>query len=516
MKFNHIFKSGFRGDLLALVAGGLLTLAFAPFRIEPLAIISLALLAGLWLQVSTKVAAWRGWLFGIGLFGSGVYWVFISIHQYGGVDNLSSFALTGLFVIILALFPAYTGYLLNRFFGYDENLKLTYAFPALWVLIEWVRSWIFSGFPWLIVGYSQINSPLKGYAPLLSVFGVSLFVAYSSVYLVKITKFIYSKNYQKAYINFLLLILLWSVGSVLTLKNWTTPVGKPIKVSLVQGNIPQQLKWSPDSIMPTLKTYSRLTEPYWHSDIIVWPESAIPITLQTAENLINQLDTKAKKNNSTFITGIPVEIENKYYNAVIAVGNGHGIYLKHRLVPFGEYIPFESIFSHAFKFLDIPMTDFIADRNPIQPIQAGSLKLLAFICYEITFPEQVNFYQSDINLLLTVSNDAWFGHSSAQAQHLEMAAMRALETGRPLLFVSNNGLTAIVGPDGNIQSEAEAFTATVLTDTIQPTEGRTPWQKNKLDPVLMIATFAIFSTLWRQRKIKRQIKRQIKHPNKSK
>lgn len=499
MKLKQIFL-GKRGNILALLAGGLLTLAFAPFRIEPLAIISLALLAGLWLHVSPKTAAWRGWLFGVGLFGSGVYWVFISIHQYGGVGVFISLLLTGIFISTLALFPACTGYILNRFFNRNPEIQLTLAFPALWVLFEWIRSWIFSGFPWLIVGYSQIHSPLKGYAPLFSVFGVSLAVTFSSIFIVKITQFIYQKKYQKAYIQFLLFILLWTIGSILTLKSWTKPVGHSLKVSLVQGNIPEQLKWSADMVLPTIKTYQRLTAPYWHSDLIIWPESAIPVTLQSSEPLINQLDATAKKNHATFITGIPIEVDDHYYNAIIALGKGKGFYIKHRLVPFGEYIPFESVFDHAFKLLDIPMTNFAADQNPAEPIQIGPFKLSAFICYEIAFPEQVNFSAPNINMLLTINNDAWFGHSSAQAQHLEMAAMRALETGRPLLFVSNNGLTAIIAPNGNIQSEAKPFIETVLTDTIQPMQGLTPWQKQKLDPVLIFITMSLISAYWRQRK----------------
>jgi len=499
MKFHAIFKKGLIGDVLALIAGALMTLSFAPFRIEPLAIIALALLGALWLPVSKNLAAKRGWLFGLGLFGTGVYWVYISIHDYGNVYPIPSLFLTLLFIAVLALFPAMVGYLLNRYFSKNDNIKLTLAFPALWVSFEWIRSWIFTGFPWLIVGYSQIHSPLKGFAPIFGVFSVSLAVLYSSVFLIKGIRSIHAKKYRVAYMQFMLLIALWTVGGLLTLKSWTKPFGPPIKVSLVQGNIPEQLKWTSDMIQPTLDTYRKLSAPYWKSDIVIWPESAIPITLEDASDFVNEMDAIAKKNHTTFITGIPVSEDSRYYNAVIALGDGHGFYLKHRLVPFGEYIPFRKVFHLAFDILHVPMTDFSADKNPAQPIEAGKLKLLTFICYEIAFPEQVNFYNKDINLLLTVNNDAWFNHSTALSQHLEMAAMRALEVGRPVLFVSNSGITAIIDAKGNIQSEAEPFVQTVLTDKIQPTEGRTPWQYLKMDPVLFIIVYLLAKAAWQQR-----------------
>ncbi|MDX1901489.1 MAG: apolipoprotein N-acyltransferase [Gammaproteobacteria bacterium] len=501
INFTKLFQRGWPGDLLAFLAGSLMVLSFAPFSVAPIAILSLACLAALWLRVPTKTAAWRGWLFGLGLFGFGIYWIFNSIHDIGGVNIPISLFLSGIFIACMALFPAFAGFLLGRYFSKDETIKLTLGFPAVWVFVEWIRSWIFTGFPWLTIGYSQMHSPLRGYAPLLGVFGVSLFVAYSSVFLIKIIQAIHAKKYRQGYGQLFLLIALWTTGSALTLVTWTQPFGKPVTVSLVQGNIPEKLKWTADMIQPTLNTYSKLSAPLWKNNIVIWPESAVPISLQDAENFMNEQDALAKKNHSTFITGIPVNVENNYYNAVVALGDGHGFYLKHRLVPFGEYIPFKSIFQRAFDFLKIPMTDFIADHKPAVPIVAGQLKLLTFICYEIAFPEQVNFRNPDINLLLTVSNDAWFGRSTAQAQHLEMASMRALETGRPILFASNTGITAIADAKGNIQSQVPAFSRTVLTDTVQPTQGKTPWQRKGMDSVLLTIFGAMITAWWRQRKI---------------
>lgn len=508
MKFKAFFAGGIKGDLLALISGALLTFAFAPLQWYLLAILAPAVLFQLWETVTTARAFLRGWLFGLGLFGTGVYWVFISIHTYG---NASAF-LAGIFTVgliaILALFPALTGYFLNRYFPYPDRSRLFYAFPALWVLLEWFRSWVFTGFPWLLLGNTQIHSPLRGYAALVGVYGLSLLVLISSGLLIQIVTQARAKQWKKIALYCSLFLSIWIGGAVLTLFKWTTPFGKPITVSLVQGNIPQEMKWSPESIQPTLNTYRKLTEAHWTSSLIVWPESAIPIPLQNADDFIRALDTAAKKQNVALITGIPVRISDtqNYYNAVIALGKGTGYYFKHRLVPFGEYTPFSHWFSKLLTMLDIPMSDFIAATDhPVPLLINDQLRIASFICYEIAFPGRVASADIRTNILLTVSNDAWFGRSIAQAQHLEIAQMRALEMGRPVLFVSNNGITAIIDAQGKIKAAAPPYETVVLTDTVQPMQGKTPWQTSRMDGVLifviLLMVFAIRDQ-WRIRKKK--------------
>lgn len=473
-------------DSCALLVGAMLTLAFAPFSLFPLAIISPALLLFLLLSTTPLQAFWRGWLYGIGLFGSGVYWVYISIHNFGNASIFLAALITGLFIALLALFPAFTSFLLTRYFPLTHPAKLLYAFPAIWVLLEWVRSWIFTGFPWLTIGYSQINSPLRGFAPLFSVYGVSFAVILSSALLVSIL--IHIKQKKPFYRYCLVLLLLWLVGGYLSKISWTHSQGTPLQVSLVQGNITQYLKWSPDEVLPTLIRYQELTEKHWDSKIIIWPEAAIPIALQDAQSFIEAMHQKAKQHQTTLITGIPIKDERKnaYYNAVIALGNGRGVYLKQRLVPFGEYTPAIPFLTHLLTLFNIPMSDVIPSPHLAQPLFADNIKIATFICYEIAFPEQVLSRDGHIDVLLTVSDDAWFGHSIAQAQHLEMAQMRALEMGRPVLFVSNNGITAIINSHGKIQAAAQPYQPAVLTDKIQTTTGKTPWQLFALDPLLML------------------------------
>jgi len=503
MKVTQLISPGPLGDSIAFFAGILLVFAFAPFALSPLAVLSTTTLLALILSINAKQALWRGWLFGLGLFGAGVYWIYISIHTFGHTPAWLALSITFAFISLLAFFPALSCYLLNRYFPITTDSKLLCAFPAIWVMLEWVRSWLFTGFPWLTLGDSQINSPLKGFAPLFSTYGISLIVLCSSGFLCNAWRKIQQKNYSAFAANLGGCILIWIIGASLSLVSWTSPEGPPIQVSLVQGNIAQDDKWSYDQVDPTLKRYADLTAPHWNSQLIVWPESAIPIPLQNAQGYVNILDATAKKHNAALITGIPIRdrLQNDYFNGIIAVGkNTNDYYLKRRLVPFGEYIPFPTITARFMNWWNIPMSNFIRANAIKQTMQVNGLTIEAFICYEIAFAEQVFSRDSHINLLLTINNDAWFGESIAQAQHLAMAQMRALEMGRPLLFVSNTGITAIIQPNGKIQSAAPPYQPYVLTDTIQPVHGLTPWQHNKLDPVLLIALIFILKPLLQQRK----------------
>lgn len=506
MKTQTIWQGGF-----AFLLGTLLTIGFAPFSLFPAAILSLSLLLMLWIYATPGQAFRLGWLFGVGFWGTSIYWIYISIHTFGNGSVLFSGLITGLFIALLALYPALSGYLLNRYFNNTNLPKLICAFPAIWLLLEWIRSWIFSGFPWLLIGYTQINSPLRGYAPIFSVYGVSLLTLISSALIVAIII-----NWKEKSRNSLLLVLalMWIMGAVLNTQTWTQAVGEPMKVSLVQGNIPQEQKWSSENVQNTLDRYQSLTVPHWNSQIIVWPESAIPIAFQSAIAYLDALTRDANKHHATIITGIPIKsgIGDSYYNGVVALGNGVGIYTKRRLVPFGEFIPMRSVLGQFLDFLNVPMSDFISSDTFIsKPLIANGMNIATYVCYEIAFPEQVLSKDSNINALLTVSNDAWFGRSIAQAQHLEMAQMRALEMGRPVLFVANDGITAVINSFGKIQSQAPAHETYVLTDTVQMTSGKTPWQYIGLDPVLAISL--LFLYIARRKKNQRIFNLQLPEPD---
>lgn len=488
MKNQFLLETGKNG--LAFLAGVLLTLACAPFYVFPLALVSAAGLLALWLEVSPRKAFQRGFFYGFGLFSSGVYWVYISMHTYADLPMLAAGFLTVLFISCLACFPATQGWLLNRYFPKTNLAKVLCAFPAIWVLIEWVRSWLFSGFPWLFIGYSQTYSPLKGFAPLLSIYGVSLATVLSAALAVNAFLYFRKKALRAGYLNLLLLSLIWTLGGLLNLIPWTKPEGQPFQVSLIQANIPQQLKWLPEQVAPTLLQYKNLSEQHWDSQVVIWPEAAIPAPLEDVIGFVDEMSDTARKHHSQLIAGVPVKnIHNdRYFNAIISVGyQGTGYYLKHRLVPFGEFVPMEQWLGRIFDLLNVPMSDFTPDHGFPEPlVLQNGIKMLAFICYEIAFPEQVLHTLKDVGLLLTVTNDAWFGHSIAQAQHLQMAQMRAIETGRPVLFASNNGITAVISHQGNLLSAAPPFETYVLTSTIQAYTGKTPWQRYAMDPLLLI------------------------------
>lgn len=504
--------------LICLLAGGVLPFAFAPLHYFWIAPLSIAILLIVWLDtISVMRAAIYGLCFGIGMFGVGTSWVYISIHRFGNTSIPLAIIFTSLFVITLALFPALQGYCFIRFYRRNNILtKALIIFPSSWVLCEWLRSWIFTGFPWLLLGYSQVNSPLRGYAAVFGVYGVTLLTALSAGLLVVIIKNVkkswhslatsqklearcpgnrpqgrlfgiskqvfgnlprfFKKQHSLTFCAFFLLML-WFVGSMLATIKWTQPQGNAIEVSIIQGNISQELKWLPEQLMPTLQRYRNLTLQHLHSDIIVWPEAAIPLSLNVAQPYINQLAKLAKKQHAALIFGIPVQHINgaKYYNAAIAVGEGNGIYYKRRLVPFGEYVPFERYLRGMFNFFNLPMSEFIAGSAKQKPLTAANSKIAPYICYEVAYTNLVRQNLPQVQLLMTISNDAWFGDSLAAAQHLQIAQMRCLETGRYMLFSTNNGITAIINPQGKIVKQLPKFQTAVLTGKVYAMRLLTPY-----------------------------------------
>ncbi len=497
MNCEFFFKNAYVKDSLAILAGCILTFAFAPFSFYLLAVISPACLLILLKNLTPKRAFFRAWAYGLGFFGGSVYWVYISIHFYGNTSPLLAGFITSVFIAFLAIFPGLTGYFFNRYFSKNDTYAYIFAFPAIWVIVEWIRSNIFTGFPWVLLGTSQVHSPIAGFAPIAGVYAVSLLVLVTAGLCVDLL-------YHRRLRNIFFIFLIWGLGFGLQFIAWTKPVGAPVQVSLIQGNIPQDIHWSYESLIPTLKRYQQLTDQHWDSKIIIWPENAIPIPLQNATNFIDFMTENAAKHQATIIAGIPVkhETDDTYYNAIITFGNDSGFYLKHRLVPFGEYTPFVGLLKGVLDRFQIPMSNMVPGVGIPKPLIAHGLKIAPFICYEIAFPEQVLQRDGDIDMLLTVSNDAWFGQSIALAQHLEMAQMRALEMGRPVLFVSNTGITAIIRPNGKIQSEAPPDQIYVLTDKVQTVNGKTPWQRYGMDPAWIMIILFLFYAITSQRKKK--------------
>jgi len=484
----HLLYHQYFHALLAFSAGILLPFAFAPFGIYPLAIVAVALLLFSWLNATPKQAFLYGWLFGLGSFGIGVSWIYISLHDYGFMSPILAAIITALFIAAIASFPALQGYVLTKFFPQNNWHKLLLAAPAIFSLSEWIRSWIFTGFTWLFLGYSQIDSPLRSIAPIFGVYGISFAIVFTAgciICLWQTRKMTEPKKTRQRLLLILAIILLWGTSAKFAAINWTQPAvtnSQPIKVSLIQGNVSQEIKWQAKKLPHILQTHLNLTQKHWDSQIIVWPEAAIPTTSKNVSGFLRLLNKTAKKHQTTLITGLPLVRTDKnknqlLYNAIISVGVNHGTYLKRHLVPFGEYTPdpFKPLLSYLPTFFAIIMSSFNHGPAIQPPLIAANIRIAPSICYEITYPNLVLDYLPQAQLLLTVSDDSWFGKSAAAEQQLEMTRMRSLETGRYQLVNTNTGITAIIDGHGKIITRAPMFKTLAIRGEITALEGKTPW-----------------------------------------
>lgn len=488
--FERRCHGGWGFDLLALVAGALLPLAFAPFGLYPIAPLSIALLIWAWMQAEPRRAFWRGWLFGLGQFGVGVSWVYVSIERYGNAAPFVAPIVTMLFVMVLALYPAFVGYLGRRLIPRQPALFALLGVPALWVLIEWLRGWLLTGFPWLDLGYSQTDSPLACLAPLVGHYGISVAVVLSGGVLALLVI-----GHARLKILVLALgVVIWIGSSLLEGIDGVKPQGEPLSVSVVQGNIDQARKWEPEEALNILETYRRLSEPEWGRDIILWPETAVPMFLRDAASFIGELAVRAEESGSNLVFGVPTlgSAPRQYYNSVAVIGEELGIYRKRHLVPFGEYFPLRAAL-RWLNFMDVPMADFTpGDANP-SPLRVKGTPVGITICYEIAYSDVVRSNLPEAALLLTVSNDAWFGDSLAPHQHLQIARMRALETGRYLLRATNTGISAIIDNKGRIQGTTPQLRAAVLNGKVQPLSGATPFVRWGVAPLLVLLLVLLVS-----------------------
>ncbi|MEM1114074.1 MAG: apolipoprotein N-acyltransferase [Pseudomonadota bacterium] len=489
--------------LISLLAGGLITLSLAPYAIWPAGILSCAIYAWLLSTCSTRTAIWRGFLFGLGMFGSGVSWVYVSIHVHGNAAVPLAAILTAAFCAGLALLQALFAAVYVRLVRPLPGGMLL-GFACLWVLFEWLRSWLLTGFPWLYLGNAHIDTWLAGWAPVVGVFGLSLVTALTGSCLFLAWR-------SRAAITLTtyggILLTLWVGGAFLKPIEWVaaaTP--EPVKVAIYQPNIPQAQKWDKRFYRPILDQFERAMAPLYGTDIVVWPESAIPNFYQRAELWLAPIEAAADSTGTALITGIPyLDPEgSRYFNSIMALGQGRGVYHKQRLVPFGEYVPLESFLRGLIDFFDLPMSAFSAGERSQAPLRAGALRIAPFICYEIVYPDLVASYASQADLFITISNDSWFGESIGPLQHLQIARMRALENGRYLIRGTNNGVSALINHRGEVIAASDQFVETTLFAAAEPMLGSTPFASLGSRPVLLgcalalLSMFGLYRTFWRE------------------
>ncbi len=476
--------------LLAVAAGASITLALAPFNWWPLALAAPATLYLLLQTANNKQAALLGWLFGFGLFASGASWVYVSIHDYGAAAPWLAGLLTLAFVSGLALFYSLLAWCWSRFLRPPPGLLASACFAALWLLFEVFRGWFLTGFPWLYLGYSQLQGPLAGLAPIGGVWLISAVLVFSGCNLALIISSPRARKRWPGYIA--LTFACWLAGSLLQPYNWTAPLGKPLEVAAIQGNIEQSTKWDAEQITHQLQTYQRMSLASAPADLLIWPENAIPLSQNMASDFLQELGRFARQRNSTLLSGIPLLEQDaqgraKYYNGIISLGQDTANYKKQKLVPFGEYVPLQQSLRGLIEFFDLPMSDFYPGPAQQTPLSAGQVQIAPYICYEVVYPEFARQLAAQSDLLLTISNDAWFGNSIGPQQHLQMAQMRALEHGRWLIRATNNGVSALIDQRGQIREQIPQFTAAVLSGQVQPMQGQTPYTRFGIWPWLLAA-----------------------------
>ncbi|WP_414830931.1 apolipoprotein N-acyltransferase [Alteromonas sp. H39] len=482
--------------LLLLLSGASLTLAFAPFSIWPVALLAL----GLGIRRVAKAPGngfKAGWLFGFGWFGAGISWVHVSIADFGGLPLIASVALMALLCGYLALYPALALWINKKYFSVAV-WPLT--LPLLWFISEWLRSWVLTGFPWLSLGYSQLDSPLLGWFPVIGETGVTaLLISLGALLAI-------SQTLPRIVLSSLAVVIAYVSGWVASQHDWVT-AHKRYDVAMVQGNIKQSLRWVPEQDVPTMQKYQALTEGLWDNDLIIWPEAAIPKLEYLAQEFILEMDARAAKQNAALITGVVnYNFESdEAWNNLLVLGKedadaqtGHyryfhnNRYAKHHLLPVGEFVPFEDFLRPLAPLFDLPMSSFSRGDFVQKNLTANGIHLAPAICFEIAFPRQVMAnVHDDTDMIITVSNDAWFGRSHGPAQHLQIARARAAETGRPVIRATNNGITAFIDHKGHITSQLEQFAAGSIEAPVIAMRGMTPYRYFG-DFLALCMTFAAF------------------------
>ncbi|HSH40735.1 MAG TPA: apolipoprotein N-acyltransferase [Arenicellales bacterium] len=477
--------------LAAAAAGGIGVLGFGPIGQFWAVLLSAAALLWLWWDATPRRAAWLGFAWGAGLFGIGVSWVYVSMHVYGHMPPWMAVVVVIVFVAILSLYPALVGWVFRRWLARRALIGALAGLPALWALAEWVRGWALSGFPWLSLGYSQVDSWLSGWSPVLGVYGVSWLVMLTAALAVAALRRGLRPWWAAA-----VAVAVWGGGLGMGQVRWAEPQGDPLEVALVQGNVSLDRKWDADERPRILNRYLSLSNHLEDRDLVVWPESALPYFIHEVDNRIWE---SMRRHPADFVLGMLESRTDgrsvRTYNSVVAITEDDPqLYRKVHLVPFGEYLPLEPLFGWVIDYLKIPMSDFDAWDGPEQgPLQAAGTGLGMTVCYEDAFPEETIKPLPAAGVLVNVSEDAWFGDSLAPHQRIQMARMRAMESARPMLRAANTGVSAIIDHRGRLTASSQQFVATVVKGPVQPMQGATPFVRwgNAGIVVLSVALIAL-------------------------
>ena len=456
-------------ELLALTCGALLPLSFAPYEYYWLQFPLIAYVFLVCIEQKPAIAFRRAYLFGLGWFVHGIYWLFYSLHFHGGMPAPVAVITIVLLSAYMALFPAFAFYLSNKLIKTSRFNMLIVIYPISWMIFDWLRGYFLTGFPWVQIGIAHIDTYLSGYAPLIGGLGIGLLVTV-------VSGLIAASSFDAKYkITVPSILVIYFAGYLLSQIEWTEAVDEPIKVSMIQGNINQADKWKSKNYRPTLQMYKELTQQHWDSDLIVWPETAIPGFRHRVPAYLKSLAKEAKETKTDVMLGVFVrDAESKrYYNSMITLDDQ--VYLKRHLVPLGEYFPLRPILGFFAQWVNIPMSDIDSGKDEQPLIKAAGQTIGLSICFEDAFDRSVLLDLPEATLLVNVSNDAWFEDSVQPWQHHQIARMRAAESGRVLVRVTNTGVSSIIDRNGDVLHITQQFKREVLTAEVQAYKGATPY-----------------------------------------
>ena len=480
--------------LRAFFSGLLIPLGFAPFHMPGLTILGIALLYAHLQRQTLKQSFLIGFIFGLGFLGLGVSWVYVSIHVYGHLNALLSAVITFVFVFYLAFYPGLVAMLYTKLTAKSSWLWSCFLFSSLWCLSEYLRSTLLiGGFPWLLLGFGQIDTPLGYLLPIIGVYGVSFLTCLAATFLVISTQ----TTQKNRYICLIIFVAILLTPSFLKYKKWPTISSTPISVGIIQANLSMRDKWDESLFWQLLQNYKEgIDQLIGKKNLVVMPESAIPLPASYVSDFLDTIDLKASQAESAILLGIPQPTSTEeiyYYNSITTLGAAKGNYLKQHLVPFGEFIP--QPFGQIISWLGIPLANLKPGHSNQPLIQVHNHPIASLICYELAYPQLLRQQLPEAEWIVSVSDDGWFGHSLAMYQQLQMAQVLSRLTGRFQVVANNDGLSSIINTEGNITASLPAFHAGLLEATIYPATGSTPWVYLGDIPVLFISQFIVLLAL---------------------
>lgn len=478
-----------------VLLGAVSTFAFAPFDVWPLAVLCPLLMMQQWRAAAPRQAAWSGFAYGVGLFAAGTWWLYISIHDMNDSPAWLALLLVGALVLVMALYYALTGWLLASLYRRSSPVAWSVGAATVWCLLEWLRGWLFTGFPWLQLGYSQTDTWLAGWAPVLGSHGLTAWLLAAAALLLWAWRDARTRAQRLAAL--LVAALPWLGGRALLPVEWTAATGAPVTVAVLQGAVPQSIKWLITNRDPTRNLYHDLNTQALGAQLILWPEAAVTELANQIPQYLGQVYRESHARGSDVVMGIlrMDERSEDVYNSMLALTQPLQFYDKQHLVPYSEYFPVPDWVRGVLQRLDLPYSDITHGAPDQPPLRAGGLSIAATICYEDAFGHAMRRGQRDADVLANVTNDAWFGRSPARYQHFQITRMRAMESRRWLIRAANDGVSALVAPDGTVAERATEFQPAVLRGTVTPRRGLTPYARFGDWPVLAAAVLALLASL---------------------